>query len=504
MYEGPIIGRRRSSEAWRLVVLLAVLLGAVAGLVICTQGMEPASYERRRASRRGATEVDAGSSALGAVTLPLPSPRSATLSLRGVRRRPSRFSKAIWRRVQAMEEDLIRMRRRLHQVPELANQEHRTARIVADALRRLGVKVREGVVGTGVVGLVRGGRGAGAVVALRAAMDGVPVAERSGLEFAAKQRGRFMGRVVPVSHAAGHDVEMAVLLGVAEVLADMRDQLPGGVKFIFQPASEGAESVGRLGVRGLIQAGVLADPSVSALFALKVQPALRVAEVALDTSSEGGGVVPFRIELRTSSRRACRQPGPSCPDLIAAASELVLSLRNLPATRMGASDRLLISVGAIHAGHSGQMLPNRLALQGSIRWRRVVDREAAIYLVRATTRATAALSNIRAKVHMGRSAALIGNNPQLARWALGTAVRVLRRRGIFVSAVPPVTDAGFDELRRRVPSVLIQLGVGTPGRSPTPLRSEHFIVDERALLVGVNLLANLVVDYLTTRPEHRQ
>lgn len=502
MYDGPVIGRRRSTEAWRVVFLLAVLLSAVAGLVICTQGMKPSVRSGRRVARRGSPAVDAGWVTSPVAGPSAPSPRSS-LSLRGVHRRPSRFSKGIWRRVQAMEEDLLRLRRRLHQIPELANQERRTEQVVVGALRRLGVEVRQGVAGTGVVGLVRGGHGGGTVVALRAAMDGVPVAEESGLAFASKQRGRFMGRSVPVSHGAGHDVEMAVLLGVAEVVADMRDVLPGAVKLIFQPASETVQNGGRRGARGMIQAGVLADPSVSALFALKMQPALRVAEIALDTSSEGGGVVPFRIELRSPSRRACRQPGPSCPDLISAAAQLVLNLRNLPATRMGASDRLLISVGAIHAGHSGQVLPNRLALQGTIRWRRVVDREAAIYLVRTSTRASAALSGIRARVVMGRSAALIGNNPQLARWALGTAVRVLRRRGIFVSAVPPVTDAGFDELRRRVPSVLIQLGVGTPGRPPSPLRSRHFLVNERAVAVGVNLLANLVVDYLVSRGARR-
>lgn len=502
MYDGPVIGRRRSTGAWRLLILLAVLFGAVAGLVICTQGMSPTVGGGRRAHRRGAAGVDAG---WGAPPLARPAPiapRSA-LSLRRVHRRSSRFSKGIWRRVQAMEEDLLHLRRRLHQIPELANQERRTAGVVAQALRRLGIAVRQGVAGTGVVGVVRGGRGAGAVVALRAAMDGVPVAEESGLDFASTRRARFMGRTVPVSHGAGHDVEMAVLLGVAEVVADMRDVLPGAVKFIFQPASESLQPGEHRGARGMIQAGVLADPSVSALFALKVQPALRVAEVALDTSSEGGGVVPFRIELRSPSRGACRQPGPSCPDLIGAAAQLVLNLRNLPATRMGASDRLLISVGAIHAGHSGQVLPSRLALQGTIRWRRVVDREAAIYLVRASTRASAALSGVRARVVMGRSAALIGNNPQLARWALPTVVRVLRRRGIFISAVPPVTDVGFDALRRRVPSVLIQLGVGTRGRPPTPLRSRGFRVDERAVAVGVNLLSNLVVDYLVSRGARR-
>lgn len=494
MYDGPFLRRRRSGEGWRLVVLLALVFGAIGALVICSRELETEIPVERRASGQRGTGAQAGAHDPLVVGEDVPL-GSQPQPLGAVRARPSGFSRGIWRRVESMENDLVALRRQLHQTPELGGREHKTAAFLASALTKLGLEVQSGVAGTGVVAIIRGGR-PGPVVAARAAMDGVPVAEESELPFGSKEKGRFLGREVPISHASGHDVEMAVLLGVAEILADLRKDLPGAVKLIFQPAAEGAPTGEEGGAQAMIQAGVLADPSVSALVALKMQPALKVAEVAIDTSAGGGGVVPFQIDMRSPAEGGCERPGPRCPDLIGAAAQLVLSLRNLPHARMDASGRVLITVGAIHAGESGSVLPQALALRGTIRWRREGERNLAMHLVRQTVAAAATLSGARAAVSFQPGGVLIGNNPALARWSLGTAVRVLRREGIRISSVPPVTDPGFDQFRRRVPSVLIQLGVGTPGVAPTALRSPRFVVDERALGVGVNLLSNLLVDYL--------
>lgn len=494
MRDEYIFRRRRSGEGWRLVVLVAIIAVAVGGLIICSRNLEIHEPRGVRATRdRGVPARGAGDDpALGVEDLPL---LSQPPPLATVPARPSRFSRGIWRRVEAMENDLLGVRRRLHQMPELANREVRTGAFVAGFLRKLGLEVQTGVAGTGVVAVIQGGR-PGPVVAARASMDGVPVAEESGLSFASTEKGRLLGRLVPVSHAAGHDVEMAVLLGTAEILADLRQELPGAVKLIFQPAGEVAPTGVEEGAPAMIRAGVLDSPSVTALLALKVQPAIGVAQIAIDTSSGGGGVVPFRVEMRSPSAAACERPGPGCPDLIAAAAQLVLNLRNLPHTRMDASSRVLITVGAISAGQTGHFLPARLDLRGTIRWRRQGDRILAVHLVRQTVSAAATLSGSRTQVSFEQGGVLIGNNPGLARWTLGTAVRVLRREGIRISSVPPVTDPGFDLFRRRVPSVLIQLGVSDRGGKAASLRSPGFVVDERAIAVGVNLMANLLVDYL--------
>lgn len=495
MYDERFLNRRRGGrEGWRIVVLVGMIVSAVALLVICGRSLEEGQdrgikVRRERAAKRPKSKEQ--SLLLPTEDMPLLA-RSGAISR--VRRRESRFSRAIWRRVQAMEADLQVLRRRLHKLPELANREVRTAAMIRSALTELGLEPAT-LAGTGVVVVIEGGR-PGPVVALRAAMDGGAVEEKSGLEYASTEKARFMRRMVPVSHAAGHDFEMAMLLGVAEIVSDLRSQLTGSVKLIFQPASEGPPPGERGGARAMIADGVLAAPSVNALFAVKLQPQLRVTEIAIDTSTGGGGVARFEILLTSPSRGACRRPGPRCPDLIAAAAQLVLNLRNIPHSRMNAAGRLLITVGAIHAGRSGDMLPTKLTIKGTIRWRRILDRNIAMHMVRRAAVAAAAVSGSRARATFQHGGILIGNNPRLAHWTLGTAVRVLRRRGIRISAVPAVTDSGFDRFRRRVPSVLVQLGSSTRGRKPTRIRTPGFVADEACLAVGVNLLSNLVVDYL--------
>lgn len=486
--------RRGGRESWRIVVLVGTIVSVVTLLVICGRSLEEGEdrgikVRRERAAKKPKAKQE--SLLLPSEDLPLLA-RSGAISR--VRRRESRFSRRIWRRVQAMEADLQVLRRKLHKLPELANREVRTAAMIRSALKELGLESKS-VAGTGVVALIKGSR-PGPVVALRAAMDGVAVEEKSGLEYASSEKARFMRRVVPVSHAAGHEFEMAILLGVAEIVSDLRRNLPGTVKLIFQPASEGPPPGERGGARAMIADGVLAAPSVNALFAVKLQPELRVTEIAIDTSTGGGGVARFEIHLSSPSRGACRRPGPRCPDLIAAAAQLVLNLRNIPHSRMNASGRLLITVGAIHGGSSGDMLPTKLSIKGTIRWRRLLDRNIAMHLVRRAAVAAAAVSGSRARATFKHGGILIGNNPRLAHWTLGTAVRVLQRRGIRISAVPAVTDSGFDRFRRRVPSVLVQLGSSTRGRKPTRIRTPGFVADEACLAVGVNLMSNLVVDYL--------
>jgi len=464
MYDDRFLRRRRGGrESWRIVFLVGMIVSAVTLLVICGRNLEEGQdrgiqVRSERAAKKSKPKDE--SLLLGLEDMPLLS-RSGAISR--VRRRESRFSRPIWGRVQAMEADLQILRRKLHKLPELANREVRTAAMIRSALKELGLESK-GLAGTGVVALIKGGR-PGPVVALRAAMDGVAVEEKSGLEYASTEKARFMRRMVPVSHAAGNEFEVAILLGVAEIVSDLRSKLPGTVKLIFQPASEGPPPGERGGARAMLADGVLAAPSVNALFALKLQPQLRVTEIAIDTSTGGGGVARFEIVLTSPSRGACRRPGPRCPDLIAAAAQLVLNLRNIPHSRMNAAGRLLITVGAIHGGRSGDMLPTKLTIKGTIRWRRILDRNIAMHLVRRAAAAAAALSGGRARATFKHGGILIGNNPRLAQWTLGTAVRVLRRRGIRISAVPPVTDSGFDQFRRRVPSVLIQLGSSTRGHA---------------------------------------
>src|SRR5687768_2879795 len=175
------------------------------------------------------------------------------------------------RRAAAVNPKVIAWRRDVHEHPELGSQEVRTAKLVADHLRSLGMEVRTGVAHTGVVGVLKGGK-SGPVVALRADMDALPVTEQSNLPFASKVRSTYNGQEVGVMHACGHDTHVAMLMGVAEVLAGMREQLPGTVKFIFQPAEEGPPPGEKGGAKMMIAEGVLEEPKPEAIFGLHVWP----------------------------------------------------------------------------------------------------------------------------------------------------------------------------------------------------------------------------------------
>ena len=175
----------------------------------------------------------------------------------------------IKREVDAVIDDVISWRRDFHEHAELSNREFRTAKVIAEHLRDLGMEVTTGVAKTGVVGLLKGAL-PGPVVALRADMDGLPVVERTGLPYASTQRSEYEGREVGVMHACGHDTHMAILMGAAEILAGMREQLPGTVKFIFQPAEEGAPKGEEGGAKLMIAEGVLKNPDVDAVMGLHI------------------------------------------------------------------------------------------------------------------------------------------------------------------------------------------------------------------------------------------
>ena len=192
---------------------------------------------------------------------------------------------------------LVAPRRDLHQHPELSNREERTGHLVEERLRDLGLEVRYPVAGTGVVGVLRGGRPGGAV-ALRADMDALPVVEEVDVPFASKERTTYNGQDVGVMHACGHDAHVAILLGAAEVLAGMRDQLSGTVKLIFQPAEEGAPEGEEGGAELMVKEGVLENPKVDAIFGLHVNAAYPVGQAAYRPGGSMAAVDTLRIVVR--------------------------------------------------------------------------------------------------------------------------------------------------------------------------------------------------------------
>jgi len=197
----------------------------------------------------------------------------------------------------AVEDRVIAWRRDIHEHPELSNRETRTAGLVAEHLRSLGIDVTTGVAHTGVVGVLEGGR-PGPVVALRADMDALPVNERTGLPYASKVRSTYNDQEVGVMHACGHDAHVAILMGAAEVLAGMRDELPGTVKFIFQPAEEGPPPGEDGGASMMVRQGVLQNPDVDAIFGLHISQGDRVGQMSYRPGGAMAGIVLRHVAAR--------------------------------------------------------------------------------------------------------------------------------------------------------------------------------------------------------------
>ena len=265
----------------------------------------------------------------------------------------------------ATEKKVLEWRRQIHQHPELSNREFETAAMVAKHLEELGLQVRTEVAHTGVVGLLQGGR-PGPVVALRADMDALPVSEETGLSFASTERAESKGREVGVMHACGHDTHVAILMGVAEVLATLREQIPGTVKFIFQPAEEGAPEGEEGGAGLMIKEGVLEDPRPEAIFGLHAIPNFDVGQVAF--RSEGIMASADRITIVVHGKQSHGAKPWLGTDPIVVTAQIVLGLQTIVSRQADLTVApAVVTIGEIHGGTRFNILPDRVEMTGTIR-----------------------------------------------------------------------------------------------------------------------------------------
>jgi len=404
---------------------------------------------------------------------------------------PAPFAAEIDAKIAAVLPKVVAWRRDIHQHPELSFAEHRTARLVADHLTALGLEVRTGVGRTGVVGVLRGAR-PGPVVALRADMDGLPVTELVDLPFKSTVRTQYNGQEVGVMHACGHDNHVAMLMGAAEVLADLRDRLPGTVKFIFQPAEESVS-----GAQLMITEGVLDDPAPQAIFGLHVWPA------PLGTISYRPG--PFMaasdgLNLVVRGRQTHGALPWDGVDPIVVASQIVLALQTIPSRQLDVTRApAIVTVGMIQGGTRGNIIPDSVILQGTVRTFDEAMRADVKERIRRTVERIAQSAGATAAVDFGSANAPVTNNDSaLTERALPTLRRVAGPDKVLLSALSMPSE-DFAYYQQRVPGMFFFLGVAPEGQDPktvAPNHSPYFFADEAALPVGVRALANLAVDYL--------
>jgi len=409
-------------------------------------------------------------------------------------------SSEIDRRAAQIQSKVISWRRDFHEHPELGNRETRTAKIIADHLRSLNLEVKTGVAHTGVVGILRGGR-PGKVVALRSDMDALPVTEEVNLPFASKTRTTYNGQEVGVMHACGHDNHMAVLMGVAEVLAGMKSQLAGTVKFIFQPAEEGAPQGEQGGAELMLKEGAFENPRPDAVFGLHVLGvAGNVGQVAYRPAGAMASSDLLRITIRGKQTHGAIPWGGVDP--IVVASQVVLGIQTISSRQLDVTKApSIITIGSIHGGVRNNIIPDEVRLEGTIRAFSPEMQDEMHRRIRLTAESIAESAGATANVEIVRQYPSLFNNPALTEQMLPTLKRVAGAEN--VSLQPPITAAeDFSFFAQKAPGLFFFLGTNKKGVDPTTAPVNHsplFEVDEGVLPLGVRTLAHLAVDYLSQK-----
>ena len=396
-----------------------------------------------------------------------------------------------------VNEQVSAWRRDFHEHPELSNREVRTAGVVAEHLRRLGLEVRTEVAHTGVVGVLRGGK-PGPVVALRADMDALPVAERTDLPFASRAKTQYSGREVGVMHACGHDVHTSVLMGVAQVLAQKREDLPGTVKFIFQPAEEGAPAGEEGGAHLMIREGVLENPKPDVIFGLHVSPNYHVGTIAYRSGATMAASDSLRIVVQGRQTHGASPWGGTDP--IVVASQIVLGLQTIISRQVDLPEApAIITIGSIHGGVRSNIIPDEVELVGTIRTFLPEMRSDIHERVRRTATSIAQGSGAVAQVAISPGYPVTFNDPNLAARMVPVLETVVGR-GRTIS-IPPVTGAeDFSYYQQHIPGLYFFIGVTPENADPKEAalcHSPRFCVDERAMAVGVRSLVHLAIAYMS-------
>jgi amidohydrolase len=414
---------------------------------------------------------------------------------------PCNLADAIDTAAAALEGQVIAWRRDLHEHPELGNREFRTAGIVAAHLNALGFdEVRTKVAHTGVVGVLKGAL-PGPVVALRADMDALPVKEEVDLPFASKARAIWNGEEVGVMHACGHDCHVAILMGVAQLLAGLRAQLAGTVVFLFQPAEELPPEGEDGGAKMMIAEGALQNPTPAAVFGLHVTSRLPMGVIGYRPGPTMASSDTLQITVQG------RQTHGAAPwlgvDPIVTAAQVVLGLQTVVSRGVDLThEPAVVTLGMIRGGNRGNIIPDSVEMRGTIRSFDEAMRDDIHERVTTLAEAVARGSRAGCTVCIRKNYPVTVNDPALTAAMLPTLQRVAGPGRLeLVNKVTGSEDFSF--FQRVVPGLFFFLGVTPPGSDPKKAPSNHsprFFADERALVTGVRALAQLACDQLARTP----
>ncbi len=397
-----------------------------------------------------------------------------------------------------VESKCITWRRDIHQNPELGNHEFRTAKLVAEHLKTLGMEVKTGVAHTGVVGILRGNRET-PVVALRADMDALPVTEAVDVPFASKVKTMYEGKEVGVMHACGHDVHTAVLMAVAEVLSKIRSQVPGTVKFIFQPAEEGAPKGEEGGARLMVKEGVLESPKPAAIFGLHVT-FFPVGGVGAVYYRPGGYMASADgLEIVIKGRQAHGAFPWLGIDPIVAGSQVVLGLQTIVSrqTELTATPAV-VTIGSFQGGVRANIIPEKVEMKGTIRAFDSKIQKDIHERIQKTVKMIAESAGASAEVAINPYAPVVFNDPDLTNKMIPTIERVAGKKKVF-PARQRTGSEDFAFYQEKIPGLFFHMAINPEGSKVISNHSPNFFVDERGIIVGIRTMANLAVDFLASK-----
>lgn len=400
----------------------------------------------------------------------------------------------------AVEGKVISWRRDIHEHPELGNHELRTAKLIADHLQGLGLEVQTGVAHTGVVAVLRG-RKPGPVIALRADMDALPVTEEVDLPFASKVKAEWAGKETGVMHACGHDTHVAILMGVAEILTQLRDVLPGTIKFIFQPAEEGLPPGEQGGAALMIREGAMENPKPEAIFALHIESNLEAGHISYRPGSHLASSDTLHITVK--GRQTHGGSPWSGVDPVFTAAEIVVGLQAVVSRQINIVKKpAVVSIGSIHGGNRSNIIPEQVELLGTIRTLDEATRDEVHRRVKQIAENIAEANGAQAEVVIDKLYDVTVNDPALTARMAPTLERVAGAGNVKIS--DPRTGAeDFSFLAQKAPGFYFFIGGSPPGTDLDKVAFNHsprFYVDETGLLVGVRALAHLAADYLQSPP----
>ena len=394
-----------------------------------------------------------------------------------------------------LEDHVIEWRRHIHQNPELSNREYKTAEYISKHLTDLGLEVQTGIAHTGVVAILEGAT-PGPVVALRADMDALPVTERTPIPFKSTAIGEYQGNQVGVMHACGHDTHVAILMGVAQILTELKDKVNGTVKFIFQPAEEGAPAGEEGGAELMVKEGILKNPNVDAIFGLHISDATPVGMI---TYREGGIMASSNtFQITVNGKQAHGSAPWSGVDPIVTSAQIINNLQTIISRNMElTNEAAVVTVGQIHGGVRSNIIPEEVFMEGTIRALDNDMRDAIFERIKTIAIKTAEANGATAEVTISPGYPITYNDPELTRKMVPTLQKTAGEN--MVVTMPAITGAeDFSFFQEQIPGLYFFLGGLPEGGTPAGHHTPDFYIDESGLELGVRSLSHLVIDYFAS------